>query len=130
MDGKRYILDTNIVVPFLNGEDGIVKKVSDAESLHIPIIVVGELYYGAMRSSKVKNNIRNIDSFMSLCHIYPVNKDVAINYGNIKSELAKQGTPIPENDIWIAAISKTANLPLVTRDKHFEKIKGIILLAW
>lgn len=55
---------------------------------------------------------------------------VSIEYGKIKSSLRKKGSPIPENDIWIAAIALRHNLTLVTRDKHFNEITGLKLKNW
>ena len=130
MSGKNYFLDTNIVVPFLNGESTILTNIRKLEVIHIPVIVLGELYYGAKKSSRFRENIEKIKAFVSQCEIYPVDETIVENYGEIKSVLANQGTPIPENDIWIAAIVKEYNLPIVTRDKHFRHIPVIEVIEW
>ena len=130
MSGKNYFLDTNIVVPFLNGENSILANIRKMELIHIPVIVLGELYYGAKKSSRFRENIEKIKAFVSQCEIYPVDETIVENYGEIKLILAKQGTPIPENDIWIAAIVKEFNLPIITRDKHFKHISALEVIEW
>ncbi len=130
MSGKNYFLDTNIVVPFLNGEGAILNNIRKMDVIHIPVIVLGELYYGAKKSSRFHGNIEKIKAFVSQCEIYPVDEAIVENYGEIKLILANQGTPIPENDIWIAAIVKEYNLPIVTRDKHFKHISAIEVIEW
>jgi tRNA(fMet)-specific endonuclease VapC len=62
--------------------------------------------------------------------IVSVDKETAFHYGHIRSALAQAGTPIPENDIWIAALGVQHQLSLVTRDTHFERIASISLLNW
>jgi predicted nucleic acid-binding protein len=54
----------------------------------------------------------------------------ADHYGQIRAALAKAGTPIPENDIWIAALAKEFQLPLAARDRHFDLIAGLQVLKW
>jgi len=130
MSGKNYFLDTNIVVPFLNGEHTILTNIRKLEVVHIPVIVLGELYYGAKKSSRFQENIEKIKSFVSQCEIYPVDETIVESYGELKLLLANQGTPIPENDIWIAAIVRKHNLPIVTRDIHFKHIPVIEVIEW
>jgi tRNA(fMet)-specific endonuclease VapC len=59
-----------------------------------------------------------------------VDEETTIAYGNIKAALRKKGKPIPENDIWIAAIAKRYELVVVTRDKHFKEIESINIKSW
>ena len=108
----------------------IVTNIRQLELIHIPVIVLGELYYGAVKSSRSRENLEKIKAFASQCEIYPVNETTVEIYGEIKSLLANQGTPIPENDIWIAAIIKEYSLPIVSRDKHFKHIQNIEVIEW
>jgi tRNA(fMet)-specific endonuclease VapC len=62
--------------------------------------------------------------------VLKIDELTAENYGEIKAFLRKNGTPIPENDIWIAAIAMRFKLQLITRDQHFNHIKNLDLLAW
>jgi len=130
MIGNKYLLDTNIIIAWLQGETAIANKIEKAEEVHIPVIVVGELYYGATFSTHVQKNIKEIKKVTSNYNVLLIDEETAINYGNIKTELRKIGKPIPENDIWIAAIARQYELIVVTRDNHFKKINSISLQNW
>ncbi len=98
--------------------------------VYIPIIVIGELYYGASFSTQVQRNTENVKKLTNHYQILSIDEETTVMYGNIKASLRKKGKPIPENDIWIAAIAMRFNLSLVTRDGHFTEIEGILLEAW
>lgn len=130
MTGNRFALDTNIVSAWLKGEGPIADKIDAAESVFLPIIVIGELYYGAGFSSQVAKNTQDIKKITERYPLLSIDEDTTIIYGSIKTGLRKKGTPIPENDIWIAAIAIQNDLTLTTRDKHFNEIEGLSLIAW
>lgn len=130
MAGNRYILDTNIIVAWLNGDDQIAIQVDKAESVSISPIVAGELFYGAYNSTQVKKNFNKIQALLDNYLIVTCDVETALHYGRIKSELKKAGTPIPENDIWIAALAAQHKLILVTRDGHFKQVKQLKLKKW
>jgi tRNA(fMet)-specific endonuclease VapC len=130
MIGNKVLLDTNIVSALLKGESIIADNLDKSEAIYIPIIVVGELYYGASFSSQVEKNIAGLKNITSRYQILSLDEETTIVYGHIKTALRKKGKPIPENDIWIAAIAMQHNLSLATRDKHFTEISTISLVAW
>lgn len=130
MSGNRILLDTNIVIALLNNDTSVVKKLSRDFIIFIPAIVLGELYYGAESSKNKAANMKSIDTLTSAVTILPCNEDVAKNYGKLKSQLKKQGNPIPENDVWIAAIAICFDLTLITRDKHFNLVKDVKKENW
>ena len=130
MIGNKYLLDTNIIIAWLQGETAIANKIEKAEEVHIPVIVVGELYYGATFSNHLQKNIKEIKKVTSNYNVLLIDEGTAINYGNIKTELRKIGKPIPENDIRIAAIARQYELTVVTRDNHFKTIDSISLQNW
>ncbi len=130
MTGNKFLLDTNIITAWLKGDTSIASKIDKAKEVHIPIIVVGELYYGALYSTQVQKNINNIKSMTSNYNVLQIDEETTIVYGNIKAILRKKGKPIPENDIWIAAIGQRFQLTIVTRDKHFKEIESINLKSW
>ncbi|WP_161541551.1 type II toxin-antitoxin system VapC family toxin [Rhodothermus marinus] len=126
----RYLLDTNIVIALLAGEGSVVQSIIEAREIFIPVIVLGELYYGAYRSTRAEENVAKIDrlaaaSTILLCDVY-----TARWYGIVKDNLRRQGTPIPENDIWIAALARQHRLALVSRDRHFEHVADLDLVVW
>ena len=130
MIGNKFLLDTNIIVAWLKGEVSIADKIDKAKEVHLPIIVVGELYYGALYSTHVQKNIIDIQSITSHYNVLQIDEETTIVYGNIKAFLRKKGKPIPENDVWIAAIARRYKLTLITRDKHFKEIENISLKTW
>ncbi len=93
-------------------------------------MVVGELYFGAFASPRSKTKIKEIEDFTKECEIAHIDEDTAKYYGKIKSQLKKSGTLIPENDVWIAALSQQHNSIVATRDKHFDKPANIKVEYW
>jgi len=119
------LVDTNVIISFLKGDGEALRLFDSANGIAVPVIVVGELFYGANKSVKVRENLKKFNDFLSEYTIVPVNIEVAEAFGKIKSQLAKSGKPIPENDIWIAAIAKANSMPLITFDSHFLWIEGL-----
>lgn len=130
MIGNSFLLDTNIIIALLKGEAIIAEKIDKAQVVLIPVIVIGELYYGALYSSNIKKNIKDIQSLASRYNVLYVDEASARSYGNIKASLRKRGTPIPENDIWIAALAQCHELTIISRDKHFKEIESINIENW
>jgi tRNA(fMet)-specific endonuclease VapC len=130
MTGNKVLLDTNIVSALLKGEVEIADNIDKADAVYLPIIVIGELYYGAAFSTQVEKNTSELKKITSLYQAISLNEETTIVYGSIKSILRKKGKPIPENDIWIAAIAIQNDLPLVSRDNHFKEIEGLSLVSW
>jgi tRNA(fMet)-specific endonuclease VapC len=124
MSGK-YLLDTNIVIALFQGEQPILDKINQIKSVFTPSIVVGELYFGAFKSSKIKENVTRINEFALKNEILSCDQHTAKIYGEIKAGLKSIGKPIPENDIWIAATAMQYNLTLITRDSHFNYVSGL-----
>jgi tRNA(fMet)-specific endonuclease VapC len=92
--------------------------------------VLGELYYGAAHSIQIQRNTAVVRKLRSRYKVLLIDEAVAIEYGKVKAPLRTKGSPIPENDIWIAAIALRNNLDLVTRDKHFNEVSRLKLKAW
>ena len=130
MAGNKILLDTNIISALFKGEEGIADKIDRADNVYIPAIVVGEHYYGSMKSLHIEKNIQNVEELIERYPVLKVDQKTAKEYGTIKAELKKKGKPIPENDIWIAAIAKQYDLVLITRDNHFDEIDTISKEKW
>jgi tRNA(fMet)-specific endonuclease VapC len=90
--------------------------------------VIGELTYGAKNSNSIVEKLSQIEDFSKTVNLLNVGVETAAIYGEIKADLKKIGRPIPENDIWIAAIAKEHDLSLMTQDKHFQHISQLKLL--
>jgi len=127
MTGNNILLDTNIVIELFKGNLSVTASLKKHQSVNIPFAVLGELYLGAYRSSNYKKHIRQVNDFLKNCHILVADSETANNYALIKSALLNKGKPIPENDMWIAAVAKQNEMTLITRDRHFEEIDGLLL---
>ena len=92
--------------------------------------MIGELYYGARKSSRVKDNIARIDEFARNNVILSCDLETARRYGQVKDRLRQKGRPIPENDIWIAALALQYGLTLVSRDSHFGECEELTFETW
>ncbi len=126
----KLCLDTNAYSAFKNGNREITNILENADEILVPVTVLGELYSGFQIGSLTEKNLTELDEFLSKpgVSIIEKNKDIAFRYGFITKNLRKQGTPIPTNDIWIAASNMEKGSILISRDKHFKDIPGIIVL--
>lgn len=124
------ILDTNSVIAYINGDVEAAKKIVLIPELLLPAIVIGEMAYGAIQSAHSDDNLQILKEFASICEIIRCGENEAYEYGKIKSELKEKGTKIPENDMWIAACAKNANLPLLTKDALFDFVDGLQRITW
>jgi len=125
-----YLLDTNIIIALFNKEASIVSRVNQAREIYLPAIVIGELYYGSYNSKRKEENIKRIDYLRTEVSILHCDDATAKIYGRVKTDLKKKGKPVPENDLWIAAIAMQYDLTLAARDRHFEHINGLNLEKW
>jgi tRNA(fMet)-specific endonuclease VapC len=131
MNGKDYLLDTNIVIGLLANEEAIVQKIQSLTRLiQILNIVLGELLYGAEQSTRKESNKKRLEELTQTAFILGCDAETAHHYAIIKSLLKSQGTPIPENDLWIAALAQQHDMILVTRDGHFKNIPSLALESW
>ena len=125
---KRIALDSNTAIALLNGDAVAVKTISKYDVICLPVTVCGELIFGAKNSKLSVKNEAKYFAFMESCEMLDINFAVAETYGNIRLALKKNGTPIPENDIWIAATCIANSTPLFTYDKHFLAVMQLNLL--
>ena len=107
-----------------------MERVRKCEDISIPVTAIGELYYGAFNSSRINKNVQRIEQLISTTLILECDSGTARNYGEIKKALKEQGTPIPENDIWIAALAVQHDAILAARDRHFEHIGPLRSEQW
>lgn len=126
----RFLLDTNIVIS-LFADDAIIKQnLTQADEIFIPSVVIGELCYGAWKSGRFKANLARVEEFTAVSTILPCDAETARQYGEVKNKLRLKGRPLPENDIWIAALALQHNLIVVTRDAHFQQVDNFKTVAW
>jgi tRNA(fMet)-specific endonuclease VapC len=126
----KFVIDTNIVSAFFKGEPDIGVRVREAQQVYLPIIVLAELYFGAKKSNDPERKRQQIDRFLPLVEVLQTTAQTARKYGVIKAELEARGERIPDNDVWIAALAMEHQIPLASRDQHFERISGLSSLKW
>ena len=124
----KIMLDTNAYVGFKRNVIEIVDFIAGAELILFSPIVLGELMFGFRNGSRFKENMDDLNSFLQheaveLAQIGDLTSD---RYSRIAVQLKRQGTPIPTNDIWIAAQTMEHGVELITSDRHFEKIRGLV----
>ena len=122
------MFDTNIIIDIFLGDSILKAKIKSIKNPIISSVTVGELYYGAYNSNKPLKHIKQIDDFLSICQVVAVEKGTAKIYGEIKTQLRKNGTPIPENDIWLSATAIEKGMILISRDKHLKLVENLELL--
>lgn len=126
----RHLLDTNIIVALFKNDHHVRDHIAASAEVFVPAIAVGELYYGALHSTCVEKNTKQVRDFAAHCTVLACDITTAEHYGQIKKELKTKGHPLPENDVWIAAIAKQHFLTVMTRDQHFGQIEGVLLEQW
>jgi tRNA(fMet)-specific endonuclease VapC len=124
VNGKALV-DTNVVIALFAGEPVVIEHLQRQSEVFLCVPVLGELRYGAQASARVESNLARLDQFATAVIVLPCDSETAAYYGSVKFHLRKKGRPLPENDIWIAAIAKQRNLTVVTRDAHFQEIENL-----
>lgn len=122
MNGSKLALDTNHAIALLNGKVPIDELLAGSDETWLPVVVVGELCFGAERSRRRKENLAKVDALCAVCQIATVTESVARTYAVIRLGLRERGTPIPENDVWIAAICVANDLVLSKDARHFGAV--------
>jgi tRNA(fMet)-specific endonuclease VapC len=126
----RFLLDTNVVIDLLVDKDRLAERLVAADEVLLPVVVLGELYYGARKSARSAENLARVDQFAARNSVLSCDLRTAQLYGEIKNAMRARGTPIPENDLWVAALAQQHDLVLVTRDRHFRAVEGLRLEEW
>jgi tRNA(fMet)-specific endonuclease VapC len=126
---KKILLDTNAYVRFLRGDEKVMAALARADSVFMSVFVLGELFAGFKAGSKEKTNRQLLERFLlkSTVSVVEATIETADVFGFVMSSLRKSGTPIPINDVWIAAHCLETGSTLVTYDDHFALIPGLRL---
>jgi predicted nucleic acid-binding protein len=124
------ILDTNGLSALAEGEPALESILRKATQVAIPVIVLGEYRYGISLSRYRKHYEQWLSEYLSSFRILDVDERTTVHYRAVRTELKKAGTPIPSNDVWVAALCRQHPLPLLSRDRHFDAVPGITRLEW
>ena len=126
----HFLLDTVAAIARLNTDPAIIALLNADVDVSIPVITIGELYAGAEKASRAEENIQRVDKLIEGADLVLCDQKTAREYGRIADGLRKKGRPIPQNDMWIAALAIQHRLTLLTRDGHFSHVDGLLLKAW
>lgn len=124
---KRILLDTNAYTAFLTGNERVLNALTEAETAFLSAIVIGELYAGFCGGNRLKENKALLARFLqkSNVRVLDVTAETGEVFGQIKNELQKAGTPIPLNDVWLAAQTMETGSVIVSFDAHFDQVSGL-----
>ena len=126
----RLAVDTNAVIAYREGIFEVCTLIDEADVIILPVTVLGELLYGALNSAKTEKNEQVIQQFAAYSIVMQIDEAVAKRYANVRFNLKKNGTPIPENDIWVAAACLEIEVPLLSQDRHFKLVEGLDVCNW
>ncbi|HLX56702.1 MAG TPA: PIN domain-containing protein [Ktedonobacteraceae bacterium] len=125
-----YLLDSSVLILSIKHDTNILQRLSEAASLFVPTVALGELYYGAEHSSNVEKGLTDVDTLAQRLSVLNTDNTTAKVYGYIKHEQRMKGQMLPDNDLWIAATAIQYGLTLAARDHHFTWITGLSLEQW
>jgi tRNA(fMet)-specific endonuclease VapC len=124
------ILDTNALSAAADREPAALKVVAGAELVAVPVIVLGEFRLGIAQSRHWREYEAWLQKWISAVTVLDIGEETSRHYATIGLELKRMGKPIPANDLWIAALCRQYSLPLVSRDRHFDFVRGLRRIAW
>lgn len=124
MSGK-IALDTDVAIMFLNGNQVIDAYLAKYAKVYLPVIVAGELIFGALNSQNVEENLARHRKLIQKSHVLQVSTTTAETYAKTRLALKKKGKPIPENDLWIASLCIENKIPLLSNDIHFDEVERL-----
>lgn len=124
------ILDTNALSAIVDGDPQIEFILQKQSFLALPLIVLGEYRYGIAQSKYRADYESWLDTYLKEFILLSIDTETTSHYSDIRLELKKAGSPIPVNDLWIAAIVKQHQFPLLSQDAHFDKVSGLKRVTW
>jgi tRNA(fMet)-specific endonuclease VapC len=124
----KLLLDTSAYVGFKRNIPNVVEIIVGAEWILFSPVVLGELMFGFRSGARFKENMNDLNEFLEhdVVELAQIGKTTSDRYSRIATQLKRKGTPIPNNDIWIAAQTMEHGAELITSDRHFEKIDGLV----
>ena len=119
-----FCLDTSAYSNFRRGNEEVAALLDRAELVGVPTVALGELRTGFLLGNKQQRNETELQTFLDnpVVEVVSVDSETSRHYAEIVAELRRAGTPVPTNDIWIAAIAARSGTTVLTCDDHFERI--------
>ena len=121
----RICLDTSAYSHFKRGEAEVVDIIASARQVLVPVVTLGELRVGFRLGQRSAQNEKELRKFLAgpVVRVLDIDEEAAAIYADLVLDLRRAGTPIPTNDIWIAALAVREGATIVTFDDHFERIR-------
>jgi tRNA(fMet)-specific endonuclease VapC len=129
---SRILLDTSAYSAFFRGQAELKRLLQEVDQIFVTPIVLGELKAGFAQGKRRKKNEEDLSLFLGSprVEVLAIDEETAERYAVIITSLRSAGTPIPANDIWIAASAMQHGLMLATTDQHFAKVPQVIVAAF
>jgi tRNA(fMet)-specific endonuclease VapC len=128
METIRILLDTSAYIAFLKGHPEIKQAIQKADEINLNPMVLGELLAGFMKGRRAAQNREILQEFMGSprVRLMAIDEETSERYAAIFNYLREKGTPIPTNDLWIAATAMQFGLRVVTTDRHFQQVPQVM----
>jgi len=124
------ILDTNGLSALAEGELRLEPILRKATQIAVPVVVLGEYRYGIQQSRERQRYEHWLVEYLPKFRVLNVDEQTTTSYAAVRGELKRAGTPIPSNDVWIAALCRQYSLPVLSRDRHFDLVPGLRRIDW
>ncbi|MGN6254783.1 MAG: type II toxin-antitoxin system VapC family toxin [Solirubrobacterales bacterium] len=124
---RAYCLDTSAYSNFRRGHEELVALIDRADWIGVPTVTMGELQTGFLLGARRDRNESELEEFLAnpVVEVLPVDAEASRHYAEIVADLRRAGTPLPTNDIWIAATAARHGATVLTCDEHFERIARV-----
>jgi tRNA(fMet)-specific endonuclease VapC len=126
----EVMLDTNALSAWASADAALLRVLPKDRLWRLPVVALGEFLSGIRRSRERAKLEQWIEEVKATCELMAIDSNTAGQYADIREELRLAATPIPENDIWIAALSRQHQLAVESRDGHFDKVRGLKRVEW
>lgn len=127
---RDLALDTNAVSALLEGDVALLELLDGITRFALPVIVVGEYRFGLQRSRHRKQLGAMLDELVAESDLLVVDDHTTLHYAQVREALRAKGRPLPENDVWIAALCRQHERTLVSRDGDFQHVASLTSLRW
>jgi tRNA(fMet)-specific endonuclease VapC len=124
------ILDTNALSAAADEQPTLIALLERTHQLAIPVIVLGEYRYGIAQSRHKARYQQWLNDLVGDCSVLNINEETTHHYAAVRVELKQSGKPIPTNDLWIAALCRQHALSILSRDAHFDLVRGVRRIDW
>ncbi len=125
----RVALDTNRLTDLFRGDAALAARLELCDEVWLPLVVLGEIKAGFYGGAEPVRNQALLQILLAkpTVRILLPGRETAEHYARLYVQLRRAGTPVPDNDLWIAALALEHDLMLITRDKHFRRIPQLLL---